>query len=293
MSILIDTLLEIIKEEYKKRELEWKITCNLYHIHKDDITYLLNESKKKSEFDPMNIRIKMIEEWEEGKLEMIKGECQYGTIIMILDREIKREDIPWRLWGRILRLYCQKNNNKKCKIYILASSKKRNFPRNNEKIKPENINGGYTYTCNLETIMIYRAEDATRVLIHELQHSSCLDDKQKDIDNIEAETEAWAELLYIGLLSKGKKEIFKQLLKKQIEWICIQNRKVQKHMKDKNSKEFPWRYTIGKEEVWKRWGLIGKEKIMKDEVGDSLRLTRPPDNKIKEEMKVSSESVLL
>ncbi len=40
MSILIDTLLEIIKEEYKKRELEWKITCNLYHIHKDDITYL-------------------------------------------------------------------------------------------------------------------------------------------------------------------------------------------------------------------------------------------------------------
>jgi hypothetical protein len=293
MSILIDTLLEIIREEYKKREPEWKITCNLYHIHKEDISYLLNESKKKSEFDPMNIRIKMIEEWEEGKLEMIKGECQYGTIIMILDREIKREDIPWRLWGRILRLYCQKNNNKKCKIYILASSNKRFFPKNNEKIRPENINGGYTYTCNLETIMIYRAEDATRVLIHELQHSSCLDDKQKEIDDIEAETEAWAELLYIGLLSKGKKEIFNQLLKKQIEWMCIQNRKVKNHMKDKNSKEFPWRYTIGKEEVWKRWGLIGKEKIMKDEVGDSLRLTRPPDNKIKEEMKVSSESVLL
>ena len=293
MSILIDTLLEIIREEYKKREPEWKITCNLYHIDKEDISYLLNESKKKSEFDPMNIRIKMIEEWEEGKLEMIKGECQYGTIIIILDREIKREDIPWRLWGRILRLYCQKNNNKKCKIYILASSNKRFFPKNNGKIRPENINGGYTYTCNLETIMIYRAEDATRVLIHELQHSSCLDDKQKEVDDIEAETEAWAELLYIGLLSKGKKEVFNQLVKKQIEWMCIQNRKVKNHMKNKNSKEFPWRYTIGKEEVWRRWGLIGKEKIIKDEVEDSLRLTRPPDNKIKEEMKVSSESVLL
>lgn len=293
MSLLIDTLLEIIKEEYKKREPEWKINCNLYHIHKDDIMYLLNESKKKSEFDPMNIRIKMIKDWEDGKLEMIKGECQYGTIIMILDKEIKCEDIPWGLWGRILRLYCQKNNNKKCKIYILASSNKRIFPKKNGIIRPENINGGYTYTCNLETIMIYRAEDATRVLIHELQHSSCLDDKQKEIDDIEAETEAWAELLYIGLLSKGKKEVFNQLLKKQIEWICIQNRKVKNHMKDKNSKEFPWRYTIGKEEVWKRWGLIGGEKIIKDEVGDSLRLTRPPDNKLKEEMKVSSESVLL
>ena len=295
MSILIDTLLGMMKEEYKKSEPEWKITCGIHNINNNDWSYLINESKKESEFDPMNIRIKMIDDWKNGKLEMNKGECEFGQVIIIYDKGIKKEDVPWGLWGRILRMYSEKGNHNKCKIYILASSKKRLFPKNNGKIKPENINGGYTYTCNSETIMIYRAEDATRVLIHELQHSSCLDDKKKDVDDIEAETEAWAELLYIGFLSKGKKDIFTHLLKKQIEWIIIQNKTVKNHMKDKESREFPWRYTIGKEKVWRRWGLIEKPKMVKDEVtiDNSLRLTRPPSNKIKEEMQVRIESTIL
>lgn len=293
MSLLIDTLLNIIKDEYKKNEPEWKISCSLNHITKNELNYLINESNKESEFDPMHIRMKMINEWKEGLLEMNKAECKYGQVIVIYDKDIKKEDIPWGLWGRILRMYSEKNNHKKCKIYLLASSKKRNFPQGISKIKPENINGGYTYTCNFETIMIYRAEDATRVLIHELQHSSCLDDKSKEVDDIEAETEAWAELLYIAFLSKGHKEKFNCLLKKQIDWIISQNRKVKNHMKDKNSKEFPWRYTIGKENVWRRWGLIDKIKIIKDNVGESLRLTNPPDNKIKEENQVRIVSTIL
>lgn len=293
MSLLIDTLLNIIKEEYKKDEPEWKISCSLNNLTKKELNYLINESNKESEFDPMNVRMKMINEWKDGLLEMNKAECKYGQIIIIYDKDIKRDDVPWGLWGRILRMYSQKIPHQNCKIYLLASSKKREFPQGISKIKPENINGGYTYTCNSETIMIYRAEDATRVLIHELQHSSCLDDKLKEVDDIEAETEAWAELLYIAFLSKGHKEKFNRLLKKQIDWIISQNRKVKNHMKDKNSKEFPWRYTIGKENVWRRWGLIDKIKIIKDNVGESLRLTSPPDNKIKEENQIRIVSTIL
>ena len=37
---------------------------------------------------------------------------------------------------------------------------------------------------------IYKAEDATRVLIHELMHSSCADNHENGIDIVEAETEA-------------------------------------------------------------------------------------------------------
>jgi hypothetical protein len=293
MSLLIDTLLEIIRKEYKKEKPKWRISSSMNKINKMDWMYLINESKKNSEFDPMNLRMKMINEMKEGKLEMDKAECEYGQVIIIYDTEIKREDIPWELWGRILRMYSDKKDHQPCKIYVLASSQKREFPERGTNITAQNINGGYTYTCNKETIMIYRAEDATRVLLHELQHSCCLDDKNKGVDEIEAETEAWAELLYIAFLSKGNMEEMKELLKKQIDWILNQNRKVKSYMKDTNSKEFPWRYTIGKEEVWKRWGLIRKNTIGKNEVGESLRLTRPPDQKYKKEMKVRIESTIL
>ena len=115
---------------------------------------------------------------------------------------------------------------------------------------------------------MYRAEDATRVLIHELQHSCCLDHPEQGVDQVEAETEAWAELLYVALLSEGDPETFSQFLSRQSTWMVTQNDEVKKHMKSATSKgpmikgsemEFPWRYTLGKEEVWRRWGLLSPE----------------------------------
>jgi hypothetical protein len=220
--------------------------------------------------------------------------CKYGQVIVIYEDGITKEDIPWGLWGRILRLYSNKRNQiKKFRIYLFANSSKRVFPNKNKRIGPENINGGYTYSCNPETIMIYRAEDATRVLLHELQHSCCLDDTNKNVDDIEAETEAWAELLYIGLLSEGEKEQFNLLLKDQINWIINQNKKVKEYMLHRDLKEFPWRYTIGKEEVWKKWGLLKGIIINKNIEINSLRLTNPPSDTIKKTMGIRKESIII
>jgi hypothetical protein len=222
--------------------------------------------------------------------------------------------IPWGLWGRILRLYVEAGTaptppssrkyieagdahashspSKKAKIFFLASPHLRTIPKNpRTPIGPPNINGGYTYHCNMETIVIYRAEDATRVLIHELQHASCLDHVENGTDLVEAETEAWAELLYAGLLSQGKKALFHELVQKQADWMSTQNAEVKKHIK---GRQFPWRYTVGKEEVWERWGIRSVRSVEEAKLPPnplqqahsvnptihSLRLTPPPSRQI-------------
>jgi len=211
--------------------------------------------------------------------------CPYGTVHVIHNGDITEHDIPWGLWGRILRLYREKG--KPYTIFFLASPHLREFPRQGP-ITPYNINGGYTYPCNHDTIVLYRAEDATRVLIHELQHSACLDNHALGIDRTEAETEAWAELLYCALLSQGSKSQFHKLIQEQSAWILGQNERVRQFIG--TSAAFPWRYTVGKEEVWRRWSILkGSKKIRTN----SLRLTMPPSQAMKQLFGVSVKSTVL
>ena len=171
----------------------------------------------------------------------------------------------------------------------MANTHLRLFPPIHEPITPIHINGGYTYPCNRETILIYRAEDATRVLLHELMHSCCLDNHKMGVDLVEAETEAWAELLYVGFLSQGDSTNFQKLLQKQSDWIQLQNQEVKKHMRAPT--EFPWRYTIGKEEVWRRWNIL--ESVQDHKRIKSLRLTVSPDSSLKHAFNVAVTSTIL
>lgn len=288
MSILTDILLDRIKHEFTIPEPKWGRAT----ISDSDMRYLTEECNKSSEFDEKNKRKKMFDEMIVGKNIIVKSKCEYGEIIAIFDNANQMAEMPWELWARIFRLFSE-YNHKPFKVFFLADTSLRKFPKSlYQSITPENINGGYTYRCNRETILIYRAEDATRVLIHELQHSCCLDKVQNGVDLIEAETEAWAELFYIAILSKGIKHTFDDLLKKQSGWMIQQNKQVKKYMKNPNSYEFPWRYTLGKEDVWKKWGILQNSHI-KVNLNNSLRLTYPPSNKLKEEFKVIEESTIL
>jgi len=282
MSGLINVLLDRVSREFKNPDIIWE-NGELPH---SDFMFLKQECNKYSEFDKLNKRKEM---FDKNEVNMFKR-CKYGQIYAILNKE-HINDFPLELWGRILRMFYE---GKPFKIYFLAHPSLRTFPKKPENInaefsiKPENINGGYTYKCNPETIVIYRAEDATRVLIHEIQHALCLD-KHHNLDLLEAETEAWAELLYIGILSCGKKSIFNEMLNKQSEWIVKQNEKVKTHMK--NTMDFPWRYTVGKEDVWRRWNILQNfESGLKV---NSLRLTFPPTNLLKQRFQVSNNSSIL
>jgi len=243
---LLDAVFDMVRYEYEKLEPAWKTS----HITSADIAFLEKECSHPSEFDPFDWRKQMLEMYQNGTAIADVRECAYGRVIAIGSHDVL-DGVPWGLWGRILRLYCQ---GKKAKIYFLASPYPRTIPSGSKPLGPENINGGYTYSCNMETIVVYRAEDATRVLLHELQHGSCLDHHEHDTDLVEAETEAWAELLYAGLLSQGKRQLFHELVKKQADWIQAQNQVVKRHLH--HERQFPWRYTVGKEEVWRRWGLL-------------------------------------
>jgi len=254
------------------------------------MAFLEEESRAPSEFDPFGWRKEMLETYKKGKAIADVRECAYGRVVALGDHSVL-QGIPWGLWGRILRLYKQ---GKKAKVYFLANPYLRTIPVGTQAsphpskkyplIGPPNINGGYTYSCNMETIVIYRAEDATRVLLHELQHASCLDHYENSTDIVEAETEAWAELLYAGLLSQGKKELFHELVKKQADWMVSQNEVVKRHIRTKQ--QFPWRYTIGKQEVWERWGLI--QGVHRIHGIKSLRLTPHPSAELQRTFSVDA-----
>jgi hypothetical protein len=61
--------------------------------------------------------------------------------------------------------------------------------------------------------------------------------------------------------------------------------------------QFPWRYTVGKEEVWRRWKIVtdtpaATAKLVKAHC-QSLRLTFPPTSALKKQFGVSSASTML
>ena len=289
MSILINEIMEKIKAEFNEPEPKWEHK----EVSVNDIIFLKGECEKDSEFDTHNKRKQMLKNLANQKAVVLNISCNYGQVFAAFEEGLNGKDVPWGLWGRILRMYSDKGSTP-FKIFLLANNHLREFPPNTDTITPHNINGGYTYRCNRETVVIYRAEDATRVLLHELMHSCCVDKPENGIDIMEAETEAWAELMYVAFLSQGKKYLFNDLLKRQSEWMRKQNEEVKKHMKNPDSHEFPWRYTIGKQEIWERWGILRHEDLKPYiQIKDSLRLTFPPSKTIKDRFKVRNTSTIL
>jgi hypothetical protein len=255
--------------------------------------WIQKECEKDSEFDSLRLRHRVVHS-PRGKT--LYATCSYGSVaVFYVEGEIDPlRDIPWTLWGRILRLFYAKHP---ITIYFLASLSPRQFPSAHSPIRPENINGGYTYPCRSDTIVLYRAEDATRVLIHELQHACCLDHPERGVDQVEAETEAWAELLYTAFLSMGSEEKWKRLWSRQWKWIQHQNQQVARHMRSPLSKEFPWRYTLGKEQVLRDWfPFLSASPLQASLISSSLtslRLTAPPTLPQKREQGVRSSSTVL
>lgn len=288
MDSFITILLQKIKQEYTQPFPEWNYKRKIPAVK---WRWIQEECRKSSDFDTLRLRQQLLEKANHNE-NVFYASCEYGSVIMITDNKISVMDVPWELWGRIFRLFYK---TKPITVYLLAHSSTRTFPSlTSHPIRPENINGGYTYPCRPDTIVIYRAEDATRVLIHELQHALCLDDHTQGVDEIEAKTEAWAELIYTALLSKGNKKEWERLWSRQLSWIQQQNAKIKQYMKF--PQDFPWRYTLGKEQVirqwftWKHTPINFSEDLLPTK---SLRLTAPPTMEQKRNHGIRSMSIIL
>lgn len=297
-SPLLKTLFDLAEKEFSLSPPEFSPDA----LTEDDIMFLEKECNQVSKFDPLQLRKTMFNKMAHNEAYFTIQKSEFGRIFIILDDESQKEDMPLELWMRILRLFTaggilksSEKHSYNFNVYFLASKSEREFPeQKSQRIEPQNINGGYTYPCSKQSIVIYRAEDATRVLIHELMHAMCLDHHELGVDIVEAETEAWAELIYVAMLSRGKKFIFNALLQRQSEYMRKQNEKVKEYMKDPDSREFPWRYTIGKQLVWERWGVLDtNDSRPYIKIGNSLRLTYPPDNTLKKQFAVSPTSTIL
>ena len=270
----------MVRGEFKKSEPRQTVA----DLTADDRAILERECKQNSAFDELNARHEMFEHViTKGNTRPAIRQSREGKIIALLQEEEQAAQIPWNLWFRILRLFYRDNPYR---IFLCAHPHRRMFPPKNRKITPLNINGGYTYPCDNSCIVIYRAEDATRVLIHELLHASCTDNTTLGVDLIEAETEAWAELLYVGLLSRGIHAVFVRLIREQSTLMRMQNEYIRRNYIGRDSMEFPWRYTIGKEAVWHRWGILYNGTLPRTNP-TSLRLTITPTEEQKRENNVS------
>jgi hypothetical protein len=124
-----------------------------------------------------------------------------------------------------------------------------------------------------------------------LMHAACCDNTALSLEQREADTEAWAELLWIAFMSGGDLKTLRSLVKKQDVWSRSQNARL---LRDKNLAPgpmgFPWRYTIGKTEMWAKWGLVSNAPV--HPIG-SLRLTMPPTSAMKRMFGVSQGSTIL
>jgi len=250
---------------------------------------LADECLKEDPFDQIQSKRRLHERMKAGQTPLILKQPN-ATLVALLEHPSQADEIPWTLWSQIVQLF-KRPDNKSYTIYFCADPTKRQMPRPGEVTRPFHINGGYTYPCDPHCVFLFRAEDATRVLIHELMHSACCDNTDLHLEQREAETEAWAELLWCAFMSRGDLKTLKSLVRKQDAWSQSQNARL---IRDKNIMTgpmgFPWRYTIGKTDMWIKWGI---SHVQPTYPVISLRLTIPPTATMKKIFGVSQGSTIL
>ena len=234
-----------------------------------DTELLKKEASGESAIDDINLRGEMIQKWQDGLVKLRVRELPGRTRLVFLGTDEQWQQIPWALWSRIMQAIGHPVGH----ILFYAHPLKREFPTETDKaIGPSNINAGYSYLCKQSLVVIYRFEEATRVLLHELLHTACFDN-EKDTTDLEASTEAWAEILLCALLSTGSPRKFEKLWLKQCQWISAQTHKLQKLHNVNSAQDYAWRYTVGKHMTLQEIGLMIKCTTNIRDVG--LRFTTP------------------
>ena len=286
-------MLKIIAEQIRKGPKGLQSHWKARHLDKQHQTLLEKECSGPSEFDEILSKQTLYKNYKEGKLQpfVVEHTLTKDVVVALFPEPEQVKDVPWALWSQIVQLF-KRPTKQPHTIFLLAHPAVRFFPPYGKPVSPLHINGGYTYPCNADCVFLFRAEDATRVLIHELFHSGCCDNTEINLEEREAETEAWAELFWCGLLSRGDLKTFKSLVLNQGSLIRSQNRRLlQGHHMQPGYQGFPWRYTIGKELLWQKWGLLVHTTDQMQT--DSLRLTLPVSPSVKALFRVGPASTIL
>jgi hypothetical protein len=234
---------------------------------KDDLDWIHKECNDISSFDPKGFRSEMLKAWKSGKASLVCYISQGYRILVISFENLK----PTPLWSITLQSFCKEQ-----RVLWLAHPETRNFPTDGSEPGPLAVNGGYTLSCSNNSIVIYRKEEALRVLIHELLHATCTDNHSDELPLMEAKTEAWAEVIYCCVLAKGNLIKALRLWDLQVSWILKQTDKLINEYGVVGPSNYAWRYTVGKAAYLNKWGLLERStKRNKDEEQITTSLTNP------------------
>ena len=267
-----NTVLNVLNNEVKKI---YSLKPNIWiddQLTEKDLENLKNESYSMGNFDKMNLKKEVYDAFINKEANAIIKKTNNARVVILTNKS--SDKFPWITWGRLFQWIGSPINGSAWQIYIYASEKERLLPEDYNTVGPEHLNGGYTEACNHECIIIYRYEECTRVLIHELLHAACTDDLKKSVEQREAETESWAELFLVSLLSKGNINKIYTLWKLQENYIQDLNYTL-KHFYNVNTEsDYAARYTIMRTDVFKRFKIYFDKKYNPQKINTS-RFTNP------------------
>lgn len=234
-----------------------------------DLEKLRKEALEQSPFDPLLLRKRMWDQVENGTATVVCKACSLAKVVYIQDHRKKIEP-PWDLWSRIFQWLGV--TPERWSVYWFPSPIKRVLPLPGEPVGPSHVNGGYTFPCSKNAIVVYRLEEATRVLLHELLHGACLDPKGA-IEWREATIETWAELYLIALCAEQSHAKLNELWSIQSQWIADQNHQLRSKYSVLVPDHYAWRYTLGRESILLNMRIELPEPNTKKSM--SSRLTSP------------------
>ena len=235
------------------------------------------EAHTGQEFDKHGLKMGIWKSYKEGKVRLVC--CKLGRlarVIAFLPEGVKEP--PWEFWARIFQWFGPAASKDPWKVFWFAAHAPRAFPDPGQDLGPEHVNGGYTHVCSTNGIFIYREEEATRVLIHEMLHAACLDEKGEEwsIPLREAMIEMWAELILVALKSRGSTQSARRLWVKQSHWIADTNWRARNQHNELDSTDYAWRYLNGRVQMYKMNGVeIPAPRTSLSEGPQSLRFTHP------------------
>lgn len=248
LSPVLNCLNQKVKESQKRKKCQWIKEAP----SQNDLEWLKSQVEAESQFDNLGCKREVWDYVQQGTYSIDCRSCRYGKVVALVPNG--SDIVPWQTWSLIFELFSG-NLTTAIRILWFASPKERILPGLGEPLGPEHVNGGYTTPCSPNTIVIYRKEEATRVLIHELYHASCTD-RDLPIEFKEAETESWAELALVAIAAQGNAKKSEDLWKKQAQWIANTSAKLKKYYGINDPSEYVWRYTVGREQALRRLGII-------------------------------------
>ena len=249
-NLVLENLTEEVDKLYKTPTQEWVDDTVTEH----DKKILKTEAEQESPFDKLNLKRNLNNSLNQGNAHTIVKRNGGARVVILRENKNQNEEYPWGIWARIFQWFGNPKDGGIWQIYLYSSDVKRVLPSDGP-IGAEHLNGGYTYPCRGDCIVIYRYEEATRVLVHELLHAACTDDQNKQVELREAATEAWAELFLVALMSKGSAKKAHQLWKVQDHYIQDLNYTVRNFHHVNKPEDYGSRYTILREDVFKQFGV--------------------------------------